>query len=188
MKLRVIAILMVLLSGIVLAQEINLTDQPVNTYNLEDFSKEPKQAAWLKTDDFVFFNLLGKKNAVRIDLVYKDNAMVVLYPDIETAPKGAYAPIKNGYFLNVDLNKDDVTDMTIRLEEIQGEEGLFVFESLVQDESKPEVQGLVVSGETNKDNTLLLIAVGIGALLGLLLVLGLKKQSPKVEKPVQKTE
>lgn len=178
---------MVLLSGIVLAQETNQT-KPTDTYNLEDFDKEPKQAVWLKTGDFVFFNLLGKKHAIRMDLVYKDNAKLVLYPDTETSPKGAYAPLNKGQYLNVDLNKDDVTDITIRLELIHEEEGFFVFESLVQDESKPEVQGLVVSGETKKDNTLLLIAVGIGALLGLLIVLGLRKESPPQENPVQKTE
>lgn len=176
--------LLLLLSMPVMAQESQ--QAPVDTYELEDFAVEPAQAIWVKSGDFIFFNLLNQRHSIKIGQVYGNNVKIVLYPDINSQPKGAYAPISKGKYIKVDLNKDDVTDLTIRLEQSQGgewgDEGLLVFESLVQNEKVPEAQGLVVSGEQPKkdNNTLVFVAVGIGLLLGILVLLGLKsKKQPQ---------
>lgn len=180
-KLILVATFILISASLIIAQEDGLTP-PVDTYELEDLSKEPNQGVWMKTGDYVFFNMFGKRHAVRINLVYNENAMVVLYPDIESAPEGAYSPITKTRYISVDVNKDDVSDMEIRLVETRGskwgDEGLFLFNSLVQGETLPETQGLVVNPESNKknNNMLLFSALGVGILLGILVILGLKKK------------
>jgi len=178
----VLILTLLLVPTLAFANEVEeLEEKPVKTYELADFSKEPMQGLWLGTGDFVFFNLLGKRHAIRIDLVYKDNAKIVLYPEIENSPMGIYAPIKKDNYLRLDLNKDEVTDMIITLDALENEEGdgdgLFTFKSLVREEQIPETQGLVVS-ETEKmsENVLLIVAIAIGVLLGLLVVLGTRKK------------
>lgn len=172
--------LLVLLSIQVMAQESQQI--PIDTHEMDDFAKEPAQAVWVKTGDFIFFNLLSQRHSIRIEQVYGNNVKIVLYPDISSQPKGAYTPISKGKYIKVDLNKDDVTDMTIRLEQSQGgewgDEGLLVFESLLQNEKVPETQGLVVSGEQPKkeNNTLVFVAIGVGLLLGIIILLGLNKK------------
>ena len=78
------------------------------------------------------------------------------------------------------INKDDVADMTIRLNRVQGgdwgDEGLFVFESLVQEDKAPETQGMVVSDASKGNNLLIFVAAAIGGLLGLLVVFALKRK------------
>ena len=185
MKGLLIIIAVLLLSVVVIAHEDSTAHEenvtkPVGNYEMEDFAIEPRQALWLRDGDFLFFNLLGKRHSIRIDQVYYDNAKIVLYPDIKTSPKGAYAPIRQNKYLNIDLNKDDVADMTIRLNRVQGgdwgDEGLFVFESLVQEDKAPETQGMVVSDASKGNNLLIFVAAAIGGLLGLLVVFALKRK------------
>ncbi len=182
-KVALFALILVALSSIVFAENSE-PQRPVDTYELEDLSKTPVQAVWLKTGDFVFFNLLGKRHAVRMDLVYNNNAKIVLYPDIDTSPQGAYSPIARDRYIKVDLNKDEATDMIIRLDSMQGsddgDEGLFVFESLVSDNAAPGAQGMATVPEPEKKSNSPIyfgFAVAMGALLGLLVIFGLKRKN-----------
>lgn len=186
MKILPVIIMISILGAVVIAQENAAVPSQVNTYELEDLDKTPIQAIWLKTGDFVFFNLLGQRHAIRMDLVYQNNAKIVLYPDVDSSPQGAYAPLAQGRYIKVDLNKDDVTDMNIRLDSMQGsedgDEGLFVFESLVDDTVIPETQGEISGTVDNKpkpkNNSVIYLgfAIIVGALFGLLIVLKLRKR------------
>jgi len=145
------------------------------TINLDDFSKSQLQIVTLGERDRMAFNMLEGEHTIIIDKILNSSADLSIFPYLKD---NMFLTITSKKYIKLDLNRDHIIDLIIRLENINGKNVTLSIEKVSIDErtimeKKYNISYYNTTSQYSGKNESKAYTVGILAVIFVIIILSL---------------